>query len=81
MVNVKAHRQRNDTKHKPLVGEIGQGKASKAWIEPTDRITQRMRGLGTLRHAEGLPHTCAARRAWFTHPCDWDNVFGQVNQV
>ena len=30
-----------------LVGEIGQGKCSKAWIEPTNWITHRMRGLGT----------------------------------
>lgn len=30
-----------------LVGEIGQGKCSKAWIEPTDWITHQMRGLGT----------------------------------
>ena len=30
-----------------MVGGIGQGKASKARIEPTDRITHRMRGLDT----------------------------------
>ena len=41
-----------------LVGEIGQGKASKARIEPTDRITHRMRGLSTSCYAEGVPSAC-----------------------
>ena len=80
-INVKVCRQRNNTTHKALVGEIGQGKASKAWIEPTDQITHQMRGLGTWRHAEGVPHASTARRARFTHPYGWDNVLGQVNQV
>ena len=80
-VNLKARRQRNNTTLKALVGDIGQGKASKAQREPTDPITHRMRGLGTWRHAEGVPHACTARRAWFTHPCGWDYVLGQVNQV
>ena len=80
-INVKMRQQRNNTTHKVLLGEIGQGKASKARIEPTDQITHQMRGLGTWRHVEGVPHACTARQAWFTHPCGWDNVLGQVNQV
>ena len=67
-----------NTTHKALVGEIGQGKASKAQIEPTDQITHWTRGLGTWRHAKGVPH---ASTAWFAHPYGWDNVLGQVNQV
>ena len=78
-----AHRQRNNTTHKALMGEIGQGKARKAGIEPTDWINHRMRGLGTWRRAEGVLHACTARQPWFTHPCGWDYVLvlGLVNQV
>ena len=69
------------TQHTRLVGKIGQGKASKARIEPTDQTTHWTRGLGKWWHAEGVPHASTARRAWFTHPYGWDNVRGQVNQV
>ena len=65
--------------HSTLVDEIGQGKASKARLEPTNQITHQMRGLGIWRHAERVPHACTAREAWFTHPCGWDNVLGQVS--
>lgn len=44
--NVKSDTQRK--KHKALVGKVGQGKASKAWMEPTDQITHWIRGLETL---------------------------------
>lgn len=30
---------------------------------------------------QGEPHSCTARRVWFTHWCGWDNVRGQVNQA
>lgn len=30
------------------MGKFGQGKASKAWMEPTDQITHWIRGLETL---------------------------------
>ena len=80
-INVKVSQQRNNTTHKALIGEIGQGKASRARIEPTDQITHRMRGLGKWRHAEGVPHACTVRWAWVTHLHGWDDVLGQVNQV
>ena len=38
-----------------------------------------MRGLGTWRHAEGVPYASTARQAWFRHPHGWDNVLSQVN--
>lgn len=65
------------------MGEIGQGKARKAGIEPTDWINHRMRGLGTWRRAERVLHASTARQPWFTHPCGWDYVLvlGLVNQV
>ena len=61
VINVKVRQQRNNTTHKALVGEIGQGKASRARIEPTDQITHWMRGLGKWRHAKGVPHACTAK--------------------
>ena len=64
------------------MGEIGQGKARKAGIEPTAWINHRMGDVGTWGRAEGVLHG-TARQPWFTHPCGWDYVLvlGLVNQV
>ena len=44
-----------------LVGKVGQGiypQGSDKTHQPDD---DRMRGLGTWRHTEGVPHACTAR--------------------
>ena len=46
-----------------LLGNSGQGMYWQGSDKPTDRIkTHWMGGLGTWRHAEGVPHACTARR-------------------
>lgn len=51
-----------------LVREIGQGKCSKAWIEPTNWITHRMRGLGTWLQGGA---SCLYWKASMIHTSMW----------
>ena len=59
-----------NTTQKALVGKIGQGRASKARIEPTGQIIHQMRGVGTWRHAEGGP-LCLYCKASMVHTSIW----------
>ena len=58
------------------VGNSGQGiywQGSDITHRPDE--TYRMGGLGTWRHAEGVPHACTARRTLLLEKITW----GQVN--
>ena len=59
-----------------VVGNSGQG----MYWQGSDKThrpdkTHRMGGLGTWRHAEGVPHACTARRTLLLEDITW----GQVN--
>ena len=59
-----------------IVGNSGQGiywQGSDITHRPDE--THRMGGLGTWRHAEGVPHACTARRTLLLEKITW----GQVN--
>ena len=59
-----------------VVGNSGQGiywQGSDITHRPDE--THRMGGLGTWRHAEGVPHACTARRTLLLEKITW----GQVN--
>ena len=82
VVNIKGHWQKNNLTHYVLVGEIGQGKTSKARTEPTDTITHQMReGQAHGIMPKGMPNAYTPRWAWFTHLCGWDYILGHVNRV
>ena len=59
-----------------VVGNTGQGIYWQG-LDITHRPdeTHRMGGLGTWRHAEGVPHACTARRTLLLEKITW----GQVN--
>ena len=59
-----------------IVGNSGQGIYWQG-LDITHRPdeTHRMGGLGTWRHAEGVPHACTARRTLLLEKITW----GQVN--
>ena len=82
VVNIKGHWQKNNITHYVLVGEIGQGKTSKARTEPTDTITHQMReGQAHGIMPKGMPNAYTPRWAWFTNLCGWDYILGHVNRV
>ena len=59
-----------------VVGNSGQGIYLHGWdITHRPDETHWMGGLGTWRHAEGVPHACTARRALLLEKITW----GQVN--
>ena len=69
---------RRETTRDDVVGNSGQGiywQGSDITHRPDE--THWMGGLGTWRHAEGVPHACTARRTLLLEKITW----GQVNQA
>ena len=73
IINMMARRKDTRRCSGPIVGKEYTGKAR---IKPTDRMKPTgWGGLGTWRHAEGVPHACTARRTLLLEKITW----GQVN--